>query len=82
MATIFSTGSTSIKFGSVLRVGYRPNGSTAAFTYFEPYFSFDDLPAQYTIPTVGQMEVEYTEICPNCSGGIYSNAIVTVVNVT
>lgn len=75
-----STGTTMIKFGSHLRIGYRASGSVSAFIYFPQFYSQDQLPVVFVVPSAGSWEIEYTEVCPNCSGGIYSNAeIITVV---
>lgn len=73
-----TTGSTAIKFGSTLRIGYRPVGSVAAYTYLTPYITFNELPKVFNLP-VGAWELELTEICPNCSGGIYSNPVLTQI---
>ena len=78
----FSTGTTSIPYGTTLRIGFRPQGSTSAFTYPTPYKSYDDLPATITVPAAGTYEVEYTIICPNCSLGTYSSPIQTIVTTT
>lgn len=78
MATV-STGSTTIQFGSNLRIGYRPQGSTGAFIYLPYYPEFNDLPYQFTLG-VGDWEVEYTEICKSCDNLKYSNP--QTVNIT
>lgn len=75
-----STRNTAIKFASSLRIGFRAIGSASGFTYITPYPTADQLPFIFTVPTAGTWEVEYTEICPNCSGGIYSDPV--IVNVT
>lgn len=77
------TGTTTIKFGSVLRIGYRPFGSTSAFTYIPNYPGPDDLPDYtFSVPTAGTWEVEYTEICASCSNNRYSTPIVNTVSVS
>ncbi|SEW21543.1 hypothetical protein SAMN05428988_3222 [Chitinophaga sp. YR573] len=76
-----STGTTMIKFGSSLRIGYRAEGSASAFTYLPQYYSQAQLPLTFTVPSSGSWEIEYSEICPNCSGGIYSDSVITIVNV-
>lgn len=76
-----STGGTMIKFGSHLRIGFRAEGSAGPYTYLSQYYSQDQLPVIFAVPTAGRWEVEYTEICPNCSGGIYSDPLAVVVNV-
>ena len=80
MSTI-STGTTSIKFGSSLRIGYRQAYSASAFTYVYEHPSYDQLPYIFSVPSPGLYEIEYTEICPNCSGGIYSEPVIVLVNV-
>lgn len=75
-----STGSTAIGFASNIRIGFRALGSSGSFTYL-PVKSADQLPLSFEVPTSGTWEVEYTEICPNCSGGIYSDAILVIVTV-
>lgn len=74
-----STGRTMIKFGSHLRIGYRPQGSAGPFIYLPQYFTQEQLPVTFTVPATGDWEIEYTEICPNCSGGIYSDSQTTTV---
>lgn len=80
MANI-STGSTGIKFGSTLRIGYRPQGSTSSFVYVTPYPTYDQLPKTFSITGPGIFEIEYTEICPNCSGGLFSDPVITQITV-
>lgn len=78
-----STGTTSINFGSALRIGWRPQGSLTPFTYLLPYPTADDLPNyHFTVPVTGAVEIEYTEICPNCSGNTYSTPTVVNLNLT
>lgn len=77
-----STGSTSIAFGATLRIGYRVNGSSSAYTYITSYPSFNDLPYIYTISTPGVYEIEYTAICPSCSMPEYSASQTTIVTVS
>lgn len=74
-----STGQTMIKFASYLRIGYRAENSSGHYTYFPQYFSQEQLPITIDLPSSGSWEIEYTEICPNCSGGIYSNPVVVLV---
>lgn len=80
MATI-STEGTAIKFGSSLRIGYRPYGSLVPFTYIGYFPSFNELPYNFTIPSPGLWEIEYTEICQACSGANYSDPATTVITV-
>lgn len=77
MATI-STGSTMIKFGSNLRIGYRLKDTSNPFTYLTARPTYDQLPYQFTL-TTGTWEVEYTELCPNCTGPVYSAPVTTTV---
>lgn len=76
-----STGSTSIKFGSSLRIGYRSYGSVSAFTYVNYFPTFNELPYTFNVPSVGIWEIEYTEVCQACSGANYSDPSLTVVQV-
>lgn len=77
-----STSSTTIPFGTNLRIGYRLYGSTAAFTYITHYPSYDELPYTFSVPNPGQYEIEYTVACPGCSGAAkFSDASTTVVTV-
>lgn len=78
MANI-STGSTSIPFGTTLRIGYRINGSTSPFTYVVTHPQYDELPYIFTVPSAGEWEIEYTVICNSCSGNLYSTNYTTVV---
>lgn len=77
-----STGTTNIEFGSVLRIGYRVYGSASAFTYIIHNPTYDELPYTYEIPFTGIFEIEYTRICPNCSGNNYATPILTTVNIS
>jgi hypothetical protein len=82
MAVDISTSSTSIPFGTNLRIGYRTNGSIAAFTYVPYYPSFNELPYTFTVPTAGEYEIEYTVVCNACVGAArYSEPETTVVTV-
>jgi hypothetical protein len=78
---LVSTSSTAIKFGSTLRIGYRAAFSASAFTYITHYPSYSELPYLFTIPGSGQWEVEYTELCPSCSGSMYSDPITALVTI-
>lgn len=62
--------------GASLRIGYRVKNSSNPFTYLSVYPTANDLP--YTISDLpnSMYEVELTQICPNCSGGIYSTPII------
>jgi len=77
-----STGSTSISFGSNLRIGYRVYGATTPFTYLPDYPSYNDLPFTYNVPLAGTYEIEYSTTCPNCGGVRYSDPLTTIVTVS
>lgn len=77
-----STGSTSVTYGSSLRIGWRTYGSTSPFTYITHYPDYDELPYTFTLPNPGIYEIEYTQVCPSCSAPQYSastNTIITLV---
>jgi len=76
-----STGTTSINFGSRLRIGYRVAFSTSAFTYLGTYPTADQLPYEFTLPA-GTYEIEYTQLCASCSGNQYSETEIVVVTVS
>lgn len=81
MAFEMNTGSTAIKFGSTLGIGYRIYGSISGFTPHTHYPSYNELPYTFSLPSAGVWEIEYTEICPNCSGNKFSipeTAVVTI----
>lgn len=78
---IASTGSTTINYGSSLRIGYRAAFSSSAFTYITHYPTYNELPYQFTLPSSGQWEIEYTELCPSCSGSSYSEPITTLITI-
>lgn len=73
MATI--TISATINPGASLRIGYRVKNSSTPFTYLTNYPTTNDLP--YMIEGLANLsyEIELTQICPNCSGGIYSTPV-------
>lgn len=68
--------SATINPGASLRIGYRVKNSSNPFTYITAYPTANELP--YIIEGLANLtyEVELTQICPNCSGGIYSTPIV------
>lgn len=76
-----TTGSTSIGYGSTLRIGYRVYGSISGFTYITHYATYDELPYSFTVPSSGVYEIEYTEVCPTCSSPTYSQSVQTIVTV-
>lgn len=61
----------SIPFGSSIRIGYRVQNSSSAFTYLTNFPTYNDSP--YTIEGLpaNNYEVELTTVCPNCSGGTF-----------
>lgn len=65
-----------IPFGASLRIGYRIQSSSSAFTYITQYPSYNDSPYIISGLPVGNYEVELTTICPNCSGGIFASPLV------
>lgn len=80
MANI-STNNTSIGFNSQLRVGYRAAYSATGFTYISHFPSYNELPYIFSVPSSGVWEIEYTELCPSCSGNSYSDPVTTLVTV-
>lgn len=74
MASITITAT--INPGASLRIGYRVKNTSTPFTYLPNYPTPSELP--YTINGLANLsyEVELTQICPNCSGGIYSDPII------
>ena len=77
-----STSTTSIPFGSNLRIGYRLNGSVSPYTYVPYYPSFNELPYTFSVPTSGTWQIEYTVVCAWCEGPIkYSSPDTTLVTV-
>jgi len=76
-----TTGSTTIPFGATLRIGYRTNGSTGAYTYLTYFPNYNQLPYIYSLP-VGVWQIEYSTICPSCSMPSYSEPQVTIVTLT
>lgn len=65
-----------IPFGASIRVGYREQASTNAFTYLPNYPSYNESPYTISGIPIGNYEVELTTVCPNCSGGIFADAVV------
>lgn len=65
-----------IPFGASVRIGYRVQASSSAFTYLTNYPSYNQSP--YTIPDlpIGNYEVELTTVCPNCSGGVFADPVI------
>lgn len=65
-----------IPFGAHIRIGYRVINSSNPFVYVSGYPAYNESPYEVTgIPT-GSYEIELATICPNCSGGIYSEPII------
>lgn len=63
-------------FGASFRIGYRQQGNLI-FNYLSNYITLDDIPYTFTVATAGSpYEVEVTQICPNCAGGVYSDPVV------
>jgi hypothetical protein len=76
-----STQNTTIKQGSTLRIGYRPQNSTGAFSYVAHQPTANELPYVFDLPQ-GFWEIEYSEACPSCGGAQYSDPVITTVTVT
>lgn len=66
----------SIPFGSSIRIGYRIQSSSSAFTYLTSYPNYNDSPYVISGLPVGNYEVELTTICPNCTGGVFADPAV------
>ena len=66
----------SIPFGASIRIGYRVQASSNPFTYISGFPSYNDSPVVISGLPINNYEVELTTICPNCSGGIFSNPVV------
>lgn len=69
MATI--TVNYTIPFGASIRIGYRIQASSSAFSYLPNYPSYNDSPYTINGLPIGNYEVELTTICPNCTGGVF-----------
>jgi len=82
MAYEVSTGTTSISFGSVLKIGYKVYGSSGPYTYLTDYPTLNELPYQFSLPSANTWQLEYTELCQTCGGGKYSDPETVVVTVT
>ncbi len=65
-----------IAFGASLRIGYRIQSSSSAFTYVTTYPGYNDSPYLVSGLAVGNYEVELTTICPNCSGGVFADPVI------
>lgn len=79
MANI-STGSTTITFGSNLRIGYKVHGSSNDFTYLSHLPAYEELPYIFSLPS-GTYDVEYSEVCQTCTTPSYSTPVQTIVTV-
>lgn len=66
----------SVSFGASIRIGYRPQGSSTPFTYVTQYPTYNDSPYTISGLPLGVYEVELTTICPNCTGGVFSQPTV------
>lgn len=69
-----------IEYAQKLRIGYKASASASAFTYLPDFPGPDQAPFDFTL-SPGTYDVETTVICPNCSGNIYSDPIVSTVAV-
>jgi hypothetical protein len=61
----------SIPFGASIRIGYRIQASSSAFTYLTNYPTYNESPYVITGLPANTYEVELTTICPNCTGGVF-----------
>lgn len=77
-----NTGSTSIPFGATLKIGYRVYGSSGPYTYLTYFPNYNELPYTFEVPTSGIWQIEYTTICPSCSGSGYSAPETYIITVT
>lgn len=73
----------SIPFGTSLRVGYKVSASTNAYTYVTPYPDYTQSPYTLVVPGAGLYDLEFTTVCPSCSGGNFSTPqVITQVGAT
>ena len=63
-------------FNGSLRIGYRVKNSSNPFTYIPAYPTANELPYIITGLSSSTYELELTQICPNCSGGVYADPII------
>lgn len=82
MAFEVSTGTTSIAFGSVLKIGYRVYGSTGPYTYLTDFPTHNELPYEFALPSAGTWQLQYIELCQTCGGGRFSDPETVIVTVT
>lgn len=82
MAFEANTGSTSISFGTNLRIGYRTYGGITPFTYLTHFPTYNELPYTFNLPGPGVWEIEYSVICAGCSGSTYSAPDTVVVTIS
>lgn len=82
MAYEVNTGATNIKFGTTLGIAYRPFGSASAFVQLGYFPGYNELPYTFSLPSAGVWEIQYTTICPSCSGSKFSSIETAVVTVT
>lgn len=71
------TVSSTVNYGASIRIGYRIKASSSPFTYVPDYPTQADMPYSICGLANGIYEVEIVQICPNCSGGIFSDPIIT-----
>lgn len=65
-----------ISFGASLRIGYRIQNSSSAFTYVTTFPTYNQSPYTISGLAIGNYEVELTTICPNCTGGVFSDQVI------
>ena len=65
-----------IPFGASLRIGYRIENSSSAFTYLTTFPTYNESPYTFSGLPVGNYEVELTTVCPNCTGGVFADPVI------
>jgi hypothetical protein len=65
-----------IPFGANVRIGYKQQSSSGPYTYLTNYPSYNDSPYTISGLPIGNYQIELTTLCPNCSGGVFSDPIV------
>jgi hypothetical protein len=77
------TGTTTIKFGSVLQISYRLTGSAGPYTQVPHYPGPNELPYTFSVPTAGTWDIQLIEICPTCANANkFSEPVIVTVSVS
>jgi hypothetical protein len=65
-----------VPFGASVRIGYKIASSVGDYTYLNYYPTYNQSP--YTIAglALGVYQVQVNTICPTCTGGQFSDAVV------